>query len=90
MRIAVPAPCSTLVSFRKEPSPKRARRKDVKSNKTILLAFRRYKALYFRSVSNRFLKGLGFLPVRETRATLAETELYSVLHEPCAKLARGF
>ena len=40
-RAAVPAPCATLVSFRKEPSPKRARRKDVKSNKDIVLAFQR-------------------------------------------------
>ena len=46
-RISVPAPCSTLVSFRKEPSPKRARRKDVKSNKSILLAFRRYQLFIF-------------------------------------------
>jgi len=46
-RVAVPAPCATLVSFRKEPSPKRARRKDVKSNKGIVLAFQRVQSSLF-------------------------------------------
>src|SRR5260370_33227294 len=42
---------ATLVSFRKEPSPKRTRRKDVKSNKSSLRAFRRVRYLYFRSAA---------------------------------------
>jgi hypothetical protein len=38
---------ATLVSFRKEPSPQRARRKDVKSNKSFVLAFQRVQSSLF-------------------------------------------
>src|SRR5260370_12981338 len=38
---------ATLVSFRKEPSPKRARRKDVKNNKRIVLVFQRVQSSLF-------------------------------------------